>query len=143
MNKSTLKNLLNNTRALEDAMKFIYRTNDPNDLFPFSNYKIYMRKYNDIAMRVVNELKEDVVFDIYDLEKVKDWGDTLKPQQKMYFDMVLGNIALLRSTLENKLDLKNEEIINLKNFFASNLRKAVLHDPEQEDYIQDTIDNGS
>lgn len=140
MDKQILKNLLSNTKALEDAMKFIYRTSDTNEIFPFSNYKTFMRKYNDIAIKVFNELKEEVIFDIYDLDKVKDWADTLKPQQKMYFDTVLGNVALLRSTLENKLDIKNEEIINLKNFLGSSLRKAILHEPENEAYIQDTIE---
>ena len=121
-------------------MKFIYRSNDPEDMFPFSNYKIYMRKYNDIAIRVAKELNENVIFDIYDLDKVKDWGDTVKPQQKMYFDMVLGNIALLRSTLENRLDLKSKEIMHLKNFLATKLRKAIMHNPENETYIQDTVE---
>lgn len=140
MDKQILKNLLSNTKALEDAMKFIYRASDTNDILPFSNYKTFMRKYNDIALKVFKEVNEEVIFDIYDLDKVKDWADTLKPQQKMYFDMVLGNVALLRSTIENKLDIKNEEILNLINFFNSSLRKAVLHDPENEAYIQDTIE---
>lgn len=140
MNKQTLKNLLNLTIALEDAMKFIYRTSDPNDIFPFSNYKTFMRKYNDIAQRVFKELKEEVVFDIYELSKVPEWGATVKPQQKMYFDMVFANVALLRSTIANKLDVKSEEMLNLKNFFGSSLRKAILHDPENEMYIQDTIE---
>ncbi|HEY1045382.1 MAG TPA: hypothetical protein VGF79_03015 [Bacteroidia bacterium] len=140
MDKQLLKNLLNNTKALEDAMKFIYRTSDASDMFSFSNYKTFMRKYNDIAVPVANELRENVVFDVYDLEKVKDWADTLRPQHKMYFDMVLGNVALLRSTIENKLDIKNEEILNLKNFLGSSLRKAVLHEPENEMYIQDTVE---
>ncbi len=140
MNKDLLKSLLDNVKALEDAMKFIYRANNPSDMFPFSNYKTFMRKYNEIAIKVVSELKENVIFDIYDLEKVKDWGDTVIPQQKMYFDMVLGNIALLRSTLENRLDIKKKEIMNLKNFFATNLRKAIMHEPENENYIQDTVE---
>lgn len=58
----------------------------------------------------------------------------------MYFDSVLGNLALIRSTIENHLEIKIEEIFNLKNFFSSNLRKAVLRDPENEMYIQDTIE---
>ena len=121
-------------------MKFIYRATDTKDILPFSNYKSFMRKYNDIALKVLKELKTEVIFDIYDLDKVKDWADTVQPQQKMYFDTVLGNVALLRSTIENKLDIKNEEILNLKNFLSSSLRKAVLHEPENEAYIQDTVE---
>ncbi len=65
MDKQRLKNLLSNTNALEDAMKFIYRTSDTNDILPFSNYKTFMRKYNDIALKVFKEVNEEVVFDIY------------------------------------------------------------------------------
>lgn len=140
MNKQILKNLLSHTKALEDAMKFIYRTSDTNDIFPFTNYKTFMRKYNEIAQKVLKEINEEVIFDTYDLDKVKDWADTVKPQHKMYFDVVLANVALLRSTIENKLDIKNEEILNLINFFNSSLRKAVLHDPKNEAYIQDTVE---
>ncbi|MFM2213021.1 MAG: hypothetical protein RL427_284 [Bacteroidota bacterium] len=140
VNKTTLKNLLENTKALEDALKFIYRTTDQSDMWPFSNYKTFMRKYNDIAILTHKELEANVIFDIYDIEKVKDWGDTLRPQQKMYFDSVITNVALLRSTLENKLDVKNEEILNLKNFLQSTLRKAIMVEPENEQYVQDTVE---
>lgn len=140
MNKELLKNLFNNVKALEDSIKFIYRTTDQNEPFSFANYKMFMRKYNEIALLVAGQLEENIIFDIYDIEKIKDWDDVFRPQYKMYFDMVLGNIALLRSTIENMLDIKNEEIINLKNFFTSNLRKAILHEPENEAYIQDSIE---
>jgi hypothetical protein len=36
--------------------------------------------------------------------------------------------------------VKSEEILNLKNFLVSNLRKAVLHEPEKEIDIQDSIE---
>lgn len=121
-------------------MKFIYRTSNQDDLFPFSNYKTFMRKYNQIAMEVSKEIKGEPLYDIYDLDKVKHWADSLRPEQKMYFDEIIGNIAILRSTLENILDVKSEEILNLKNFLVSNLRKAVLHEPEKEIDIQDSIE---
>lgn len=140
MNKTILKNLLNNAIALEDTMKFIYQNTDSTLIFPFSNYLSFMRKYNDIALKAFHEIQEDVIFDIYDIEKMKGWASTLAPEQKMYFDTVLGNIALLRTTLENRLDIKNEEILNLKNFFSSNLRKAIMREPENENYIQETVE---
>lgn len=140
MNKKNLKNLLENTKALEDALKFIYRTTDQNDVFPFSNYKTFMRKYNELAILTHREVSGNVIFDVYDLDKVKDWGDTLRPQHKMYFDSVLTNLALLRSTIETKLDFKNEEILNLKNFFLATLRKAIMTVPENEQYIQNTVE---
>ena len=53
---------------------------------------------------------------------------------------VFANVAIMRSILENKLDVKNEEIKNLKNFFIANLRKAVLKEPEIEEDIQNVIE---
>ncbi len=140
MNKEKLKHLLENTKALEDAMKFIYRSTDPNAPFPFSNYKELMRKYNDIALRVSQEIGGDILFDIFNLENVRDWSNTYTQQQKMYFDTVLANVALMRSTIENRLDIKSEQIINLKNFMTANLRKAVMREPKDEQYIQDVIE---
>lgn len=138
MDKKKIKDLLENTKALEDAMRYVYQTASTN--FPFSNYKQFMRKYNDIAIRVSQEVGNDGIFDIYDLDKVPDWASSLLPQHKAYFDTAFANVAIMRSVLENKLDVKNEEIINLKNFFTSNLRKAVLKEPEIEQDIQDVIE---
>jgi hypothetical protein len=140
MDREELKRLLRNTIALEDAMRIIYRGTDHSALFSFSTYHTYMRKSNDIALKVCKQIGNNVFFDIYDLPKVPGMGDTVHAQQKMYFDSVLGNLALIRSTIENVLEVKKQEIFDLKNFFGTNLRKAVLKDPENEIYIQDTVE---
>lgn len=140
MDKKKLKDLLSNTVALEDAMKAIYRGTDQTMLFSFSNYKNFMTKSNQIGALVCKEIGTNIIFDFYDLPNVPGTSDTIHSQQKMYFDAVLGNLALIRSTIENHLEIKIEEIFNLKNFFSSNLRRAVLRDPENEMYIQDTIE---
>ncbi len=140
MDKKALKELLANTVSLQDAMKTIYRETDSSVLFSFSTYKVFMRKSNQIGGLVIKEIGTNVIFDMYDLTKTPDVGDTVHSMQKMYFDAVLANLALIRSSIENKLDIKNEEIFNLKNFFGTNLRKAVLKEPENEMYIQDTIE---
>jgi len=139
MDKEKLRQYLDNIRALEDAMRFVVHTNDTS-VWRFSSYKEFMRKYNDIAIKVSKEVPHDGLYDIYDLEKVKGWADTLADQQKNYFHLILANIAILRSLIENKLNVKNDEITNLKNFFIANLRRAILHDPNNEFNIQDTIE---
>jgi hypothetical protein len=140
MDKDKLRQYLENIKALEDAMRFVFQSKEDQSVWRFSSYKQFMRKYNEIAIKVSKEIPYDGLYDIYDLEKVPDWGNTLADAQKNYFHLVLANIALLRSLIENKLDVKNDEILNLKNFFISNLRRAILHDPENEIYIQDVIE---
>jgi len=141
MNKDLLRNLLNNVKALEDAIRLVYhRPPQPTELFPYANYKMFARKYNEIAIQAHNELMGNVIFDIYDMDSFKHWADTVLPEQKVLFESVLGNVALLRSTLANAIDYQNEEVLNLKNFFVSNIRKATLKDPENEQYVQDTIE---
>lgn len=140
MDKDKLREYLDNIKALEDTMRFVIQSNDDQSVWKYSSYKQFMRKYNEIAIRVSTELNNYGIYDIYDLEKVPESGNTLADQQKNYFHLVIVNIAILRSTLENKLNIKNEEIVNLKNFFISNLRRAILHEPDGEIYIQDVIE---
>jgi len=139
MDREKLSQYLDNIRALEDAMRFVVNTSDTSD-WRFSSYKDFMRKYNDIAIKVSQEIPDDRLYDIFDLTKVKGWADTLADQQKNFFHLILANTAILRSLIENKLNVKNDEIINLKNFFIANLRRATLHDPENEASIQDVIE---
>jgi hypothetical protein len=139
MDNEKLRQYLDNIRALEDAMRFVVQTKDTS-VWRFSSYKDFMRKYNEIATKVSTQLPQDGLYDIYDLTKVPGWADTVADQQKNYFHLILANIAILRSLIENKLNVKHDEILNLKNFFIANLRRAILHDPASEIDIQDTIE---
>ncbi|MBV6462519.1 MAG: hypothetical protein HJHJAOHD_02693 [Flavobacteriales bacterium] len=140
MDIDNLRQYLDNIKALEDAMRFVVQSSDDKSVWRFSSYKEFMRKYNEIAIKVSKELPYDGLYDIYDLEKVPHWASTVADTQKNYFHLVLANIAILKSLIENKLNVKNDEIINLKNFFISNLRRAILHDVDGEIYIQDVIE---
>lgn len=140
MNKILLKQYLDGVKALEDSMRFIIQSNMGTTPWTFSSYKDFMRKYNELAILISKELPACGVYDIYDLDKVPYWTATIADQQKNYFHLTLANIAILRSFLENKLNVKDDEILNLKNFFVSNLRKAILRSPENEIYVQDSIE---
>jgi len=140
LDKKKLKKYLEYCKALEDTMKFIYSSTNQNQPSPFSNFKVFMRKYNDIAKRVIIEIHAYDIFEIYDMKKIPDWGNLVAGSQKNYFDLVLANLVLLRSYLENLLSIKKDEILNLENFFVSNLRKAVLTEPSNEKYVQDTVE---
>lgn len=61
-------------------------------------------------------------------------------QQKQYFSAVHANLLILKSYLENKLDLKKDEITNLTSFLQSKLRSAIFETPKKEKNIQDAIE---
>lgn len=99
-----------------------------------------MKRYNDLARMVVNELQASLPLDLYDLEKIPGPGDTLSMQQKGLFDSLLVQILVLKSYLENALGYKSDEIDNLKNFLRANLRRAIFDKPENEPKVQDTVE---
>ena len=101
MDKVKLKQLLENIRAIEDTMRFLIQNNDDQSVWRFSSYKEFMRKYNDIAIAVSKEIQYDGLYDIYDLDKVPSWGSVVADGQKNYFHLVLTNVSLLNSVLEN------------------------------------------
>lgn len=52
MNIEILRQYLENIKALEDAMRFVVQSNDDKSVWRFSSYKEFMRKYNEIAIKV-------------------------------------------------------------------------------------------
>jgi hypothetical protein len=70
LNKNKLKNYLNQTKALEDSLKFIYEK-DKNNMWSFGSYKTFMRKYNTLAKFVAKELTDVSSLDYFDTENIK------------------------------------------------------------------------
>jgi hypothetical protein len=137
--KEQLKESFEHSKALLDAMKFVYQ-NDQQNIWRFASFKTYMRKYNMIVANVGQITNLNGLMDLFDIDKIPGSMDTIAIQQKEFFDMIYANLSLLISFLGNRLDLKLSEIQNLKNFFQSNLRKAVLHEPQKESDVQDTVE---
>ena len=137
--KDELKEFLSYTKALLDAMD-TSRSFDTDNIWRYSAYKQFMRKYNQLV-RAVNEVVATSTFvDVFDIERVPGSMDTTWPQQKEYFDMVYTSLSILKAFLENTLNLKMDEIVNLKNFFQANLRKAVFVSPEKELEVQNAVE---
>jgi len=141
MKKEELREFLACTNAILDSMNAILHTQHSQDVWQFSNYYVYMRKYNELLERIAKKLKIDTIADYcFDLKKVKSPYDTIAMQQKEYFSTVHANLSILKSYLENKLDLKKDEITNLTNFLQSKLRSAIFEAPTKEKSIQDAIE---
>lgn len=139
MDEKKIKEYLNYTKALLDSMRESAGRSGDNP-WRFISFRTYMRKYDELVTNVARETKIDGMLDHYDLDKVPSEYDTAGVQQRTLFESVYSNLSILKSFLENKLDLKQDEIRNLKDFLQGNLRKAIFQPPEKEIEVQNAIE---
>lgn len=76
MKKEELKEFLAYTNAILDSMNTGLHTQNSQDMWRFSNYYVYMRKYNELLEKIAKKLKIDTIVDYFDLKKVKSPYDT-------------------------------------------------------------------
>jgi len=135
------KEFLHIANALLESMNASLRANsDNNNLWKYSGYWQYARKYNQLVQVISQVIHIETVVDLFDMEKLPSVGDTVPAQQRAFFESVHANLSILKAYLETKLDVKADEIANLTNFLQVNLRKVVFHEPEKEVDIQDSIE---
>jgi len=127
-------------RALLNSMEQNVR-DDPNNIWKFSGYQVYIRKYNQLARAVIDHVGKIPIIDLFNEDKIKGPMDTTVIQQKFYFDMAHANVSILVAFLEDKLNFRKDEISNMRNFFHSNLRKAIAQKPKNEKEIQNVMEH--
>ncbi|MEQ8552201.1 MAG: hypothetical protein RIC06_01925 [Cyclobacteriaceae bacterium] len=137
--EETIKQLIGFTEAILDSMRNSTSSAKPDDVWRYSSYREFMRKYNQVAKKAIVILQSDLI-DVYDLDKVPHNGDTIAITQKHYFDSVFANTSVLKSMLENKLGVKDDEAKNLATFLEANLRKVIFEKPEKEIQVQNAIE---
>jgi hypothetical protein len=139
MPQSKIKELRDHCVALQSAMD-ASRNSRTDDVWLHSSFRTFMRKYNELVLRVKNVMQLDAPVDLYDLEKVPTAFDSVTIQQRIYFDEVYTNLLILRSFIEANGGLNEVEAENILNFLKSNLRKAVHVEPQVERDIQNAIE---
>jgi len=138
--EKALRKYLGYAKALMDAMELSIHGQE-HDVWRFSSYREYMGKYNDLLSKInAKSFTLDVSGLTYFVEEIPSSADTTAMQQKQYFDSVYTNLAILRSYIENALDLKKDETLSLKDFFQANLRKAIMGIPRNEIDIQNAVE---
>ncbi len=140
MKKEKIKEFLAYTNAIIDSMKDILLTENPQNVWRFCNYYVYICKYNKLLEQIARHIEIESIVGYFDLKKIKSPYDTIPDQQKNYFSAVHADLLILKSFLENKLDLKKDEIIGLTFFLQANLRKAIFEIPKKEKDIQNTVE---
>jgi hypothetical protein len=140
--KDQLKQLLSNTAALLEAMRYSTTTasGEAANIGRYGSYKTFLRKYNDLAKQAAPLLANTTMLDQFVVDKVKESGGTTWPEQKEYFDMAYSNAALLKSLLEGAIGYAEDETHNLRDFIQVNLRKAIFTVPEKEVEVQNGIE---
>ena len=135
-----IKEFLSLAVALKDAMR-LSLDGDSNNVWKYSSYKEFMRKYNLLLNEVVQIIPlKTSILEFYDLEKIPGNMDTVAMHQKHYFDSVFSNLSILESFLKNRSEIKQDEIKNIKYFIQSNLRKVIFNEPQKEIEIQNAIE---
>jgi len=134
-----LREALLTVTALKTSMEHAPRS-DPNAVWRHAPYRQYMRKYNDVVAYIRTLVPITAPIDMYDLDKVPHFGDTVMPRQKEFYESVHANLAILEAWLSARVDLPGEKAENLKNFFEANLRRAIFAAPNQEREVQNAIE---
>lgn len=136
-----LKEYLHLSNALLESMNTsMHNDQDNANIWKYTGYWQYARKYNQLVMEVSKTIRIDTIVDLFDIKKLPTEGDTVPFQQRAFFESVHANLSILKAYLETKLDIKSDEITSLTNFLQVNLRKVIFHEPEKESDIQDAIE---
>lgn len=141
--KEQLKQLLRNTSALLEAMRYSSSTatGDAANLGNYASFGTFLRKYNFLAGQAAPLLKDPTVLSAFDVERLPRSASLTWVDQKEYFDMAYSNTALLKSLLEEAIGYAEDETHNLRDFIQANLRRAVFAVPDKEVEIQNGIES--
>jgi hypothetical protein len=140
--KEQIKRLLGSASALLEAMRYsaATATGDASNVGRYSSYKMFLRKYNELAKTAAPLLTTATMLDLFDLSKIKGSWDLTWIDQKELFDQAYSNTALLKSLLEGEIGYAEDETHSLKDFIQGNLRRAVFGAPEKEVEIQNALE---
>jgi hypothetical protein len=138
--KERLREFLQWVVALQRAMESSIRLDDPANMWKYSGFRDFARKYNQLLQVIAAETLLPPVLDSYNMEKMPGFGDTVLPQQKQLFDGVFANVSVLRAVLEGKIGLVEDATVALRDFFQARLRSAIFRVPESERDVQDAVE---
>ncbi len=136
--RETLREFLGAAEALLDSMTSSVRSDSDSNL-KYAGYKIFIRKYNQLAQAVAKVVPVYDIVDWYD-DSVPGSGDTVTLQQKEFFDSVFTSVSILKSFLESKIGVKTDRIQSLTDFFQAKLRLVMFSKPGREVEVQNAVE---
>jgi hypothetical protein len=141
--KEQLKQLLSNTKALLEAMRYSTATasGEAANIGRYSSYGTFLRKYSDLVKQAAPLLPNTTMLDAISVDKIRGIGDTTWPEQKVYFEAAYSNAAILQSLIEGAIGYAEDETRNLRDFIQAKLRRAVFAVPDKEVEVQNGIES--
>ncbi len=115
MTEQKLKEYLSLTNALLDSMRASVDRNS-NGMWKFISYRTYMAKYNGLGLKVAQEVQPEPLLellDVYDMKTIPDEFNSPGALQQHLFEAVCTNLAILKSFLENRVNIRKDEITEL------------------------------
>lgn len=140
VSKDQLREYLRWTDALLRSMELAVRSEDSNYIWKHFSFKQFARKYNQIVTEVAKSVPLPPIIDLYNLDAMLGPNDTTAPDQKAKFEGVHANVAILKSFLEGRIGVVEDETVALRDFFQARLRSAIFRVPEKEREVQDAIE---
>jgi hypothetical protein len=137
--KEQLREHIKWVTSLQNAMENSLRLDNSGAVWKHSGFGEFARKYMQILNLIASQATLPPLLDRYDLSKMKASSKT-GTQQKALYEGIYANVMLLRSILESRLGLVENEIEALNNFFSAKLRSAMLQVPEAEREVQDSVE---
>jgi hypothetical protein len=126
--------------GLKDAMLMVQQ-GTTEDHAKYSAYKTFAEKYNELARAATAEVSDLKSLSLFVEERLGNYMNTLWPFQKSVFDSAYANLLILISGLEGKLDLRRNDVANIRNFIMANLRKAIFEPPADERGVQNALES--
>jgi hypothetical protein len=140
ISKDEFREYLHWVRSLRRSMEQSVRNDDPADVWKYSTYKQYARKYNQVVEAVSKRVHLPPVLDYFNVEEMKGPTSTIAMQQKDVFQAVHANLSVLEAFLESRLGFIEDEIDALRNFLQSRMRAALFEKPTAEKEVQDALE---
>lgn len=132
--------LLGLAKALRSSMDESIHASAPDDVWKYSSFRQFARKYNEIATRIGQLILIDAPLDLLDLEKIPAIGSTHAMVEKEFFETIRANLSILIAFVEDAVGVTRDEVENLINFLSAKLRHAIFETPEREVDVQNAIE---
>lgn len=135
-----LKILLAQVRGFCECIQDILNNKNVDEIGRYTSYKAMAYMYNDLVENSRRLLPISSMFYTFNVDQMKDSGDTLWTEQKRILEQVLVSAKMLYSSLEGSLDFIDDEFDNLENFIKSRLRTVIFTKPQKEIEVQNAIE---
>lgn len=136
-----IKMLLLRCKSLKESAVRTLNDNATAESGRYSAFKTYAEEHVNLAYQVNKEIDlSSERIRVYDVDNMKEWADTLWPQQKSVIESVIVYTDILISLLENEVDFINDEYSNLENFLKTKLRTVMFEQPTREKDVQNAIE---